>query len=40
MATVNVWFLVGHLAAYISTDMVGEDRENFRASTITHVLKL
>ncbi len=40
VATVDVWFLVSHLGAYISPDMVGEARENFRAATITHVVEV
>ncbi len=40
IASVDAYFLVSHLGEYLSPDLVGEARKNFRAETITHVVEI
>ncbi|NQY51335.1 MAG: YqhA family protein [Piscirickettsiaceae bacterium] len=40
MASVDAYFLVTHLGEYMSADLVGEARKNFRAVTVTHVVEV
>jgi uncharacterized membrane protein YqhA len=40
IASVDAYFLVSHLGDYLSPDLVGEARKNFRAETITHVAEI
>ncbi len=40
VATVDAWFLVGHMVDYTSADLVGEARATFRSSTVTHVVEI
>jgi uncharacterized membrane protein YqhA len=40
IATVDAWFLVGHMFEYLSADLVGDARDSFRSSTVTHVVEI
>jgi len=40
MATVDTYFMVTHLGDYVSSELVGEARGDFRAATITHVVEI
>jgi uncharacterized membrane protein YqhA len=40
MATIDTYFMVTHLGDYVSSDLVGEARGDFRAATITHVVEI
>lgn len=40
MASVDVYYLVSHLGEYMSPDLVGEARGDFRANTVTHVVEV
>ena len=40
MASVDAFFLVSHLGDYLSADLVGEARKDFRAETVTHVVEI
>ncbi len=40
VATVDAWFLVGHMVDYMSADLVGDARATFRSSTVTHVVEI
>lgn len=40
MASVDAFFLVSHLGDYMSADLVGEARKDFRAETVTHVVEI
>ncbi|MDB2705190.1 YqhA family protein [Pseudomonadota bacterium] len=40
MATVDTYFMVSHLGDYVSSDLVGDARGDFRAATITHVVEI
>lgn len=40
IATVDAWFLVGHMFEYLSADLVGDARASFRSSTVTHVVEI
>ena len=40
MASVDAFFLVTHLGDYLSADLVGEARKDFRAETVTHVVEI
>ena len=40
VATVDAWFLVGHMFEYMSADLVGDARASFRSSTVTHVVEI
>lgn len=40
IATVDAWFLVSHLFDYTSSTLVGEARETFRSSVVTHVVEI
>lgn len=40
MASVDAYFLVSHLGEYLSPDLVGEARKEFRAETVTHVVEV
>jgi uncharacterized membrane protein YqhA len=40
MATVDVYYLVTHLGLYMSPDLIGEARQDFRAETVTHVVEV
>jgi len=40
IATVDAWFLLGHLFEYASPDLVGEARVTFRSSAVTHVVEI
>ncbi len=40
MASVDAYFLVTHLSEYLSADLVGEARRNFRAATVMHVVEV
>ena len=40
IATVDAWFLVGHMFEYLSADLVGDARASFRSSVVTHVVEI
>tara|TARA_R110000772_G_scaffold247958_1_gene361907 strand:+ start:379 stop:897 length:519 start_codon:yes stop_codon:yes gene_type:complete len=40
MASVDAFYLISHLGEYISPDLVGEARKDFRAETVTHVVEV
>ncbi|HDY85730.1 hypothetical protein LCGC14_0800060 [marine sediment metagenome] len=40
MASVDAFYLVIHLGDYLSPDLIGEARKNFRATTVTHVVEV
>lgn len=40
IATVDAWFLVGHMFEYLSTELVGEARTHFRSNAVTHVVEI
>lgn len=40
MATVDTYFMLTHLGDYVSSELVGEARGDFRAATITHVVEI
>ena len=40
VATVDAWFLVGHMFEYLSAELVGEERAVFRSTTVTHVVEI
>jgi len=40
LASVDAFFLVSHLGEYLSADLVGEARKDFRAETVTHVVEI
>jgi uncharacterized membrane protein YqhA len=40
MASVDVYFLLSHLGEYLSPQLVGEARADFRAATVTHVVEV
>ena len=40
MASVDAFYLVSHLGDYLSADLIGEARKDFRAETITHVVEV
>jgi len=40
LASVDVYFLITHLGAYLSPDLVGDARADFRAATVTHVVEV
>ena len=40
MASVDAFYLVSHLGDYLSADLIGEARKDFRAETVTHVVEV
>ena len=40
MASVDAYYIVTHLIDYISPDLIGEARKDFRAETVTHVVEV
>jgi uncharacterized membrane protein YqhA len=40
MATVDVYYLISHLGDYMSPDLIGEARKDFRAETVAHVVEV
>lgn len=40
VATVDAWMLITHLPEYLSHDLVGEARADFRAGVVTHVVEI
>ncbi len=40
VATVDAWFLVGHMVDYTSPELTGEARAVFRSNTVTHVVEI
>ena len=40
MAAVDAFYLVSHLVDYLSADLIGEARKDFRAETVTHVVEV
>lgn len=40
MASVDAFYLVSHLGDYISPDLIGDARKDFRAETVTHVVEV
>jgi uncharacterized membrane protein YqhA len=40
MATVDAYYLISHLGEYLSPDLIGEARKDFRAGTVTHVVEV
>jgi uncharacterized membrane protein YqhA len=40
MASVDAFYLVSHLGDYLSPDLIGEARKDFRAEAITHVVEV
>ena len=40
MASVDAFYLVSHLSDYLSADLIGEARKDFRAETVTHVVEV
>jgi len=40
LASVDAFLLVTHLGDYLSADLIGEARKDFRAETVTHVVEI
>ncbi len=40
MASVDAYFMISHLGDYLSPELVGDARSNFRTETITHVVEI
>jgi uncharacterized membrane protein YqhA len=40
LASVDAFFLVTHLGDYLSVDLIGEARKDFRAETVSHVVEI
>ena len=40
VATVDAWFLVGHMLDYTSSELTGDARAVFRSTTVTHVVEI
>ncbi|MFW5450495.1 MAG: YqhA family protein [Methylophagaceae bacterium] len=40
MATIDAYYLVSHLGEYLSPDLIGEARRDFRSETVTHVVEV
>ncbi len=40
IASVDVFYLAMHLGEYASADLTGNERENFRSATVTHVVEV
>ncbi len=40
VATVDAWFLVGHMVDYTSSELTGDARAVFRSTTVTHVVEI
>lgn len=40
MASVDAYFLVSHLGEYLSPDLIGDARKDFRAEAVTHVVEV
>lgn len=40
MASVDAFYLVSHLGDYLSPDLIGEARKDFRAESVTHVVEV
>ncbi|PCJ30916.1 MAG: hypothetical protein COA90_07730 [Gammaproteobacteria bacterium] len=40
IATVDAYFMLAHLGEYLSPDLVGEARSEFRTATVTHVVEI
>jgi len=40
MASVDVYFMMIHLGDYVSADLVGEARADFRTQAVTHVVEI
>jgi len=40
VATVDAWFLVGHMVDYTSSELTGDARAVFRSNTVTHVVEI
>lgn len=40
MASVDVYYLVSHLGDYASAGLIGEERADFRAETVAHVVEV
>lgn len=40
VASVDAWYLLSHLSEYLSPDLVGEARSDFRATVVTHVVEI
>jgi len=40
MTTVDAYFLITHMGEYLSPDLMGEARENFRTQTVTHIVEI
>lgn len=40
MASVDAFYVISHLGEYMSPDLIGEARKDFRAETVTHVVEV
>lgn len=40
MASVDAYFMISHLGEYLSHELIGDAREDFRTETITHVVEI
>jgi uncharacterized membrane protein YqhA len=40
LASVDAFFLLSHLGDYLSVDLIGEARKDFRAETVSHVVEI
>ena len=40
MASVDAYFMISHLGEYLSADLTGEARSDFRTETVTHVVEI
>jgi uncharacterized membrane protein YqhA len=40
IATIDVWFMLTHLGDYLSSDLAGEHRIEFRSTVITHIVEI
>ena len=40
MTSVDAYFLLAHIGEYLSPDLIGEAREDFRTQTVTHIVEI
>lgn len=40
MASVDAFYMISHLGDYLSADLIGEARKDFRAETVTHAVEV
>jgi len=40
MTSVDAYYLISHMGEYLSADLIGEAREDFRTATVTHIVEI